>query len=241
LGRAKKVGNDICPICENLGRFTIFSSRNGEVKDARKRNYLRFRHNDKTIKDCYGIEQAIKENKLEQIRNGDRPELRLAIYQLSESIQSLGNSLKIIGECMKEHKITPEDDKMLTSMMIEGGKKHLENNIAMWKYIQLLLKNQKTPEERNMIKNYHETMENAKKQWWNDNSEEFKKNPEKFVLQQTQNMIKNDKMLYAINYWMEKYELPKRKMKGKKLSAKLSESAFGSSKYNADYIIRRSE
>ena len=235
------MGSDICPVCEKLGRFTTFSSRNGEVKDARKRNYLRFRHNDKTIKDCYGIEQAIKEKKLEQIRNSDRPELRLAIYRLGESIQSLGKSLKIIGELMKEHKITPEDDKMLTSMMIEGGKKHLENMNAMLKYIQLLLKNQKTPEERNMIKDFHETMENTKKQWWNENSEQFKKNPEKFLLQKTMNMIENDKMLYAINYWLEKYELPKRKMEGKKLSATLSESAFGSNKYKADYIIKRSE
>jgi hypothetical protein len=48
--------------------------------------------------------------------------------------------------------------------------------------------------------------------------------------------------MYTINYWLEKYELPMRLEKGRKLSSKLSESAFGSSKYNnSDFLINRSD
>jgi hypothetical protein len=40
----------------------------------------------------------------------------------------------------------------------------------------------------------------------------------------------------------EKYELPRRIKKGKEISSKLSESAFGSSKYNnSNYLINRSD
>ena len=100
MGRSKIEGNEICPKCGKLGRLRKVASRNGEYKNARTREYLRFRHNDSTSKECHGIEQAIKKKELNQIRNSNRPELGLAIYQLSESIQSFGNKLQIMGEMM---------------------------------------------------------------------------------------------------------------------------------------------
>jgi hypothetical protein len=54
--------------------------------------------------------------------------------------------------------------------------------------------------------------------------------------------MKKDQVMSAINYWFEKYELPMRLKKGKEISAKLSESAFGSDKYNnSEHLINRSE
>ena len=127
-------------------------------------------------------------------------------------------------------------------MMIEGGKKYLKALNFMTKYIQLVSKSQKTQEEHNLIKDYHETMEKADKQWWKENGEQFIKNPQKFMHQYLLNFMKNDQVMYAINYWFEKYELPKRIKKGREISSKLSESAFGSDKYNnSSHLINRLE
>jgi hypothetical protein len=46
-------------------------------------------------------------------------------------------------------------------------------------------------------------------------------------------------MFWSLHLWFEEYEGPKRAKARKELSGKLSESAFGSNKYNADYIINR--
>lgn len=242
MGRSKIEGEETCPKCGKLGRIRLVPSRNGEYKNARTREYPRFRHNDSTLKECHGIEEAIKNRELEQIRNSNRPELGLAIYQSSEFIQSFGNKLQIMGEMMKDHTIDPEDDKMLTQMMTGGGKKYLKALNFMTKYIQLVSKCQKTQEEHNLIKDYHETMEKADKQWWKENGEQFIKNPQKFMHQYLLNFMKNNQVMYAINYWFEKYELPKRIKKGKEISSKLSESAFGSDKYNnSSHFINRSD
>ena len=214
-------GSEICPKCGKLGRIRLVPSRNGEYKNARTREYLRFRHNDRTLKECHGIEEAIKNRELEQIRNSNRPELGLANYQLSESIQSFGNTLQIMGEMMKEHTIDPEDDKMLTQMMTGGGKKYLKALNFMTTYIQLVSKSQKTQEERNFIKDYHETMEKADTRWWKENGEQFIKNPQKFMHQYLLNFMKNDQVIYAINYWFEKYELPERIKKGRETIFKI--------------------
>jgi hypothetical protein len=131
---------------------------------------------------------------------------------------------------------------MLTQMMIEGGKKYLKFLKFSSNYIKLVTKIPKTPEELNLIKKYHDAVEKADKQWWKENGEQFKKNPEKFMFKYLLNFMKNDKVMYAINYWLEKYELPSRIKKGKEISSKLSESAFGSSKYNnSDFLINRSD
>jgi hypothetical protein len=242
VGRTKIEGNEICPKCGKLGRLCHFSSRNGEYKNARSRKYLRFRHNDKTIRDCHSIEEAIKNKELEQIRNSGRPALGLANYSLGEAIRSFGNQLQILGNMMKEHTIDPEDDKMLTQMMIEGGKKYLKLFNLMNDYIQLVSKSQKTQEDLDKIKKYNDDMEEADKQWWNEYGEQFKKDPQKFIHKYLENFMKKDQVMSAINYWFEKYELPMRIKKGKERSAKLSESAFGSSKYdNSDYLINRSD
>jgi hypothetical protein len=143
---------------------------------------------------------------------------------------------------MKEHTIDPADEKMLTQMMIEGGKKYLKASNFITEYTELISKSQKTQEERDRIKKYHEDMEKADKQWWMENGEQFIKDPQKFILQYLENFMKKDPVMYAINYWLEKYELPMRLEKGRKLSSKLSESAFGSSKYNnSDFLINRSD
>ena len=102
MGRSKIEGKETCPKCGKLGRIRLVPSRNGEYKNARTREYPRFRHNDSTLKECHGIEEAIKNRELEQIRNSNRPELGLAIYQSSEFIQSFGNTLQIMGEMMKD-------------------------------------------------------------------------------------------------------------------------------------------
>ncbi|HSF00522.1 MAG TPA: hypothetical protein VLA48_06460 [Nitrososphaeraceae archaeon] len=242
MGRSKIEGTEICLKCGKLGRLRIVSSRNGEYKNAKTREYLRFRHNDSTLKECHSIEQAIKKKELDQIRKSGHPELGLAIYQLGESIQSFGNKLQIMGEMMKEHTVDPTDEKMLTQMMVEGGKKYLKVLNFISNYIQLISKSQKTQEERNTIKKYQEAMEKEDKQWWKKNGEQFKKDPEQFILQYLLNFMKNNQVMYAINYWLEKYELPTRIKKGKEISSKLSESAFGSSKYNnSDFLLNRSD
>ena len=85
-------------------------------------------------------------------------------------------------------------------------------------------------------------MEKADKQWWKENGEQFIKNPQKFMHQYLLNFMKNDQVMYAINYWFEKYELPERIKKGREISSKLSESAFGSDKYNnSSHLINRSD
>lgn len=50
--------------------------------------------------------------------------------------------------------------------------------------------------------------------------------------------LKKDKMLWALHLWFEKYEGPRRAIERKKISDKLSESAFGSNKYPADLVNR---
>ena len=79
-------------------------------------------------------------------------------------------------------------------------------------------------------------MEKADKQWWEKNGEQFKEDTEQFSFQYLLNFMKNNQVISAINYWFEKYELPMRREKGKKLSSKLSESAFGSDKYSSNFI-----
>jgi hypothetical protein len=161
---------------------------------------------------------------------------------LGEAILSFGYKLQRIGEMMKEHKIDSEDEKKLTQMMIEGGKKYLKALESITNYIQLVLKSQNTKEDRDKIKKYNDDMEEAERQWWNENGEQFKKDPRKFILQYLENFMKNDQVMSTINYWLEKYELPMRIENGKKLSSKLSESAFGSDKYNnSDHLINRSD
>jgi hypothetical protein len=242
VGRPKIESNEICPKCGKLGRLRHFSSRNGEYKNSRSRQYLRFRHNDKTIKDCYGIEEAIKNKKLEQISNSGRPELGLAIYSLRDSIRLFGKQLEIMGNMMKEHTIDPAEEKLLTQMMIEGGKKYLKAVNFITEYTELISKSQKTQEDRDRIKKYNEAMEKADNQWWMENGEQFIKDPQKFILQYLEKFMKNDPVMYVINYWLEKYELPMRREKGRKLSSTLSESAFGSSKYNnSDFLINRAD
>ena len=242
MGRPKIEGNEKCPKCGKLGHSGSFSSRNGEYKNARNRQYLRFRHNDKAIRDCYGIEEAIRNKELEQIRNSGRPELGLAIYSTGEGIELVGKQLVIMGNMMKEHAIDPEDEKMLTSMMIEGGKKYLKILNFITEYTKIISKNQKTQEDYDKIKKYYEVIEKVDEQWWMENGEQFIKDPQKFTFQYLENFMKNDPLMYAINYWLEKYELPMRREKGRKLSSKLSESAFGSSKYNnSDFLINRSD
>jgi hypothetical protein len=242
VGRHKIEFNEICPKCGNLGRLSYFSSRNGEYKNAKTRKYLRFRHNDSSLKECYGIEKAIKNKEVEQITNSGRPELGLAIYSLGESIRLVGNQLQIMGNMMKEHTIDPADEKMLTQMMIEGGRKYLKTLNIITEYTQLISKSQKTQEDQDRIKKYHEVMEKGNEQWWIENGEQFMKDPQKFLLQQLKNFMKNDPLMYVINYWLEKYELPMRREKGRKLSSTLSESAFGSSKYNnSDFLINRAD
>ena len=54
--------------------------------------------------------------------------------------------------------------------------------------------------------------------------------------------MNNEPVIFTINYWFEKYELPMRLKKGKEISSTLSESAFGSSKYNnSDFLINRAD
>jgi hypothetical protein len=126
LGRSKIEGNQTCPKCGKLDYLRSVPSRNGEYKEARTRTYLRFRHNDSTLKECHGIEQAIKKKEIDKIRNSNHAELNIAIYELRDHIQSFGKELQIMGDMMKEHRIDPEDEKMLTQMMIEGGQKYLK-------------------------------------------------------------------------------------------------------------------
>jgi hypothetical protein len=61
-----------------------------------------------------------------------------------------------------------------------------------------------------MIIEIHENMKKEEKQWWEKNEKQFKKHPEKFILQYYLDFMKNDQVMYAINYWLEKYELPSR-------------------------------
>jgi hypothetical protein len=57
VGRPKKTGNQVCPICKNLG----FSYRNTvKISKTNTYFYIRFRHNERTLKD-HDIDRIVKE------------------------------------------------------------------------------------------------------------------------------------------------------------------------------------
>jgi hypothetical protein len=238
VGRPKIEGNEICPKCGKLGRLGQFSSRNGEYKNARTREYLRFKHNDKIINDCYGIEKALREKELEKIRNGPNSVFNEGLFSLTEDIKDVANKFKIIAENIRETNIDPKDDKRYALMLEEGSKYYIEASFAVIKYIKLLIKKNKTPAEQQALNKFNEIIDNIEKQ-----REEIIKlyyeNPKK-CLRLLKRTLKKDKMLWMLHLWFEKYERLKREKAREKLAKeKLSESAFGSSKYKADYIVNR--
>jgi hypothetical protein len=237
LGRHKIEGSDICPICEQLGRFSHFSSRNGEYKNARSREYIRFIHNDKTIKDHYGIEEALRKKEIEKIRNGPNSIIGEELFLLAEKFKNLENMFKKTAENVRETNIDPKDDKKYALMFRKGFNDLMKTHLALLKYINLQLKETKTPEEQQAINKFDEILDNMRKK--EDEYDKLRQENPKKYLKMGKKVLKKDKMFMAMHLWFKKYEKPKREKARKELSEKLSESAFGSSKHKADYIINR--
>jgi hypothetical protein len=109
--------------------------------------------------------------------------------------------------------------------------------LAIKKYIELIIKPNKTSAEMQAINKFNNIMDNLRKQQ-EENIKLYHENP-KECLRLLKRTLKKDKMFWSLHLWFEEYEGPKRAKARKELSGKLSESAFGSNKYNADYIINR--
>jgi hypothetical protein len=163
LGRSKIEGNEICPKCENLGRYRSVPSRNGEYKNARTREYRRFMHNDRTLKDCHGIENALRERELEKIRNGPSPVLEEQLFLLAEDIKDFGITFKKVAERVNETNIDPKDDKKYALMFKEGARYHIDTMIAFKKYLYLVTKPNKTPADLQAINKFNNIMDDIEK------------------------------------------------------------------------------
>lgn len=107
-GRHKKLGNDICPKCANVGRQQNVNSFNPNYPET-KGSFLRFIHNDRSLKPCY-ITEIIKEQRKEEYLS-DHPfkDEILSAYKLANTLAREGRTWRKKGTAMKEWPMTKEE------------------------------------------------------------------------------------------------------------------------------------
>lgn len=244
----RKRGKFICPRCQRQGSLRKKWTRNPEYPTIK--NYYRYvEHYDsisKKTKTCY-VEKLIRQMELKEIVDSPHPDLSSILdtcrRMLDEIVKRYNRWFRRIGESG----IDAKDKTMISSALDEGLKEELAFVEQGLVYVSFSLKQKLTSQEKEKLgkaKKYMNLLIEIRRQL--RNMDALKKDKKiLFSYEEKLKIFEENKLAFqflnrpyqkALIYYYEKYEENDDIRKKKALKEKLSESAFGSSKYSGTVL-----
>ena len=231
----KKLGNEICPDHQSQGYIRHHNRRNAKSENTRYAGHYTFVHNDRTIKEHYISNKRLPAHHIKDNLNKKEPSEMDAMERVQYALQG-------IAERFKTFPHNEDDTKRLTSALslFEEGLEELKAIRFIyhmkWRFDS---SHQPMPERLQRAWNLVVQMEKIQEQKAQQLNKLMQKNPEEYdrYLENTirSNPLKN--LLLEIHRIMEKNLGQKQADKFMKRNKLLSESHFGSEKYNKNYKI----
>lgn len=234
LGRPRS--DYICPKCGKQGSLGRNSTRNGDYRNSRMHKYLRVTHFDpitrKRTPSCY-VNDIIKKNIIEDYKEHQFGDLLLSLFRMEERFRKTYERFERVAEKVKTYPLTPREDRKLSLIVRQY---YLDILIPFEKIFYLyelkiysLLYDFECSKEVDILLDEFITS-------FNKIESKQEENPKK-IIKKSLRFLKSHPLEKVFGYLFNKYEKPIRDVKRKALSKKLSESAFGSSKYDNTSLI----
>ena len=230
MGRDKKLGNEICPIHQSLGYYRPHNRRNTKSESIRYTEHYTFATKTAQLRSTMSVIRACRVHYTkDNLKKTEPSEI--------EAIERMRYAFQRIEERFKTFPHNEDDTKRLTSAVFSFAKRLDELKAIRfiyhmkWKFDS---SNQPMPEVLQRLWNLVVQLEKSQKQETQLVNRLMQEEPEEYD-RYLENLIRSNPLLVETHRIMEKNLGQEQADKFMKRNKLLSESHFGSEKYNRNY------